>query len=239
MKKLFAVAIALAMLLSSMALAEAADFVGIWYLNELEMEGTLISPATMGIEMTFELKDDGTVTATSSQGGEDEVQEGTWAVEGEDVVVTLEDQPSTFVLEDGNLVNDSDGLKMILGREKAEGEAYVAAEPKADAAEADYAGSWKVYKLFSEGVYLDAALLGFDDLTAAIEGTTLTLNGLFFENEVIETSLADGALTFVADDPDAALIGGVTAQLLQDDALSLTLTIGDDMTFIMTRADAE
>ena len=59
MKKLFAVVIALAMLLSAAAVAEATDFTGMWYLNNMEMEGMTVSAAEFGMEMTFDLKEDG------------------------------------------------------------------------------------------------------------------------------------------------------------------------------------
>ena len=68
MKKLFAIVIALAMLLSAAALAEAADYTGVWYLNAMEAEGESYSPATFGIEMSIELKEDGTAAGTTASG---------------------------------------------------------------------------------------------------------------------------------------------------------------------------
>ncbi len=237
MKKLFAVVIALAMLMSAAAFAEAADFSGMWYLNNMEMEGMTLSAAEFGMEMTFDLKADGTVDAHQARGGESDDKQGTWTAEGDNVTITVEDEPMVFTLTEGNLVADADGIKMILGREKIEGEAFVPGEPKTDAVEADYAGAWKAYKISSEGMYIDAAAMGFDDLTAAVEGTTVTLNGFLFENEVFETALTDGALTYAAEDPESVMISGIKAQLLQDDNMSLTLTASDDLVFIMTRAE--
>ena len=239
MKKLFAVVIALAMLLSAAAVAEATDFTGMWYLNNMEMEGMTVSAAEFGMEMTFDLKEDGTVDAHQARGEETDDKQGTWTAEGDTVTITVDGEAMEFALTDGNLVADADGIKMILGREKIEGEAYVAGEPRTDAAEADYAGAWNAFKIFSEGLYMDAAVVGFDDLTATVEGTTVTLNGFLFENEAFETALTDGALTYAAEDPDTVMISGIQAQLLQDDTLRLTLTASDDLVFIMTRAEAE
>lgn len=238
MKKLFAVALALAMLLSAFAFAEAADYVGTWYLNGIEMDGETYSPASFGMEMYIELREDGTATGSNSMAGEVDVQDGTWTAEGDTVTVTIDDAPTVFTLEDGNLVSASEegDMKMIMGREKSEVEAYTPADPKADAALEDYAGNWSAFKLGTDGVYMDCDIIGMD-LSAAIEGTTVTFNGFVFSDEAVETTFADGALSFAAEDPEAALIAGIDAQLLEDGNIMLTLTISDPMTFILQRAE--
>ena len=237
MKKLFAIVIALAMLLSAAALAEAADYAGVWYLNAMEAEGESYSPATFGIEMSIELKDDGTVVGISSMGGgEAEPQAGVWEIDGDHVNVTIDDSTLAMTLEDGALIGESDGQKMVFGREKVEVEVYVPAAPKADATVEDYAGKWVSAKIGTEGIYMDAAALGLD-FTAAIEGTTITLDGILFPSEAIEATFADGALTYAVEDPENALLAGLTAQLLEDGNMSMVVTFSDSMEFILEPAE--
>ena len=237
MKKLFAIVIALAMLLSAAALAEAADYTGVWYLNAMEAEGESYSPATFGIEMSIELKDDGTVVGTSSMGGgEAEPQAGVWEIDGDHVNVTIDESTLAMKLEDGALIGESDGQKMVFGREKVEVEVYVPAAPKADATVEDYAGKWVSAKIGTEGIYMDAAAFGLE-FNANIEGTTITLDGILFSSEAVEATFADGALTYAAEDPENAMLSGFTAQLLEDGAMSLTVTFSDSMEFIMQRAE--
>ena len=236
MKKLVSVILALAMLLSMAAIAETTDYIGVWYLNKLAMEGMELSASSMGMEMTMEIKEDGTASLNGVVEGEEQVEEGTWTLEGETLTVTLDESGMDFTLVEGNLVAESDGLSMIFGREKVEEEPFVPAEPKADAAEADYAGAWVSFAMDMGGMYMDPALFGMG-LNASVEGTTLTVDGFLFSNETYELTFADGALSFKAEDPESVMIAGITLQLLEDDTMSITMTSSDDLVLIMKRAE--
>lgn len=230
MKKLFAVALVLAMLLTAVAFAEGVNYTGIWYLNEIDFGGTKLAPATLGMDMTIELKDDGSAVATSpSEEGQTDESVGTWAADGENVTVTIDEDPLVFTLVDGNLVaNSGDGMAMTFGREKVEAEIYVPAEPKTDATEADYAGNWVATQVDMDGSYINPALFGMDT-TAVIEGTTITLNGAFmFENEAFEAELKDGKLVYAAANPEEAMVAALSAQALQDGSLNLTIGEGEN-----------
>lgn len=235
MKKLFAMLVVLAMLLSMAAFAEAADLVGTWYLNEIVMGESSMSPATFGMDMTITLNEDGTASGESSL--EDEVSDGTWAIDGTTVTVTLGGDAQVFEYADGKLTADMGDGMMVFGQEKAEGEAY---QPGATVAaeEADFAGSWTATKVGFDGTYLDWAVLGDqlgDPLTATIEGTTLTLSGFLFSEQSLGMAYADGALIFSAEDPDSEMIAGITANLLEDGTLMLTMSMGSDAVFILEK----
>ena len=237
MKKLFAVLLALAMLLSMAAFAEAADVVGTWYLNELVMDGASMSPATFGMEMAMTLNEDGTASAATNAVEDEPESSGTWTIDGTTVTVTMNGEDQVFEYADDALTADTGDGTMVFGREPAEGEAYQPGEPVA-AAEEDFAGSWTATKAGFDGKYLDWTVMGDmlgDPMTAAIEGTTLTLNGFLFSGEAIETTYADNALTFSAEDPDTEMVGGITVQLLEDGTLKLTMTMSDDAVFIMEK----
>ena len=224
------------------AVEEAAEpdpaeaFVGVWYLNEMQMEGMSISPASFGVEMTIELKADGIAVGNSVQGEEVENKEGTWALEGDTVTVTIDDEPMVFTVQEGNLVADSDGMVMVFGTEKVEAEIFEPAAARTDAAEEEFAGAWTAFKINMDGSYMDAALLG-EEITATIEGTTVTLNGFLFDGDAFETQYADGALAFSVEDPESALIAGIKTELLEDGTMALTITASEDLVLIMNRAE--
>ena len=246
MKKIFALLLTLAMLVGAVALAEAADLTGTWYLNELNLDGVALSPASMGLEMTIVLNEDGTTTATYEGEGESETGEGTWSVDGDVITITIEDDPYDFTLVDGNLVSDDEDMGMTFGREKVEGETYEPAPAKEDAALEDYAGDWTATKLGFGAMFLDPSLVfGEDsDITAAIEGSTVTLNGYLFFDETIETEFADGALVYTYPEDSIMYSGSsITIQVLEDDSLSVLLASededDDDMVIIFARSEAE
>lgn len=236
MKKLLVLALSLALLLSAAAFAESIDYTGVWYLISLEAEGMTYSPADFGMEMSIEINDDGTASGTSVMGGDPQTVEGDWVLADAGITVTLDGEPANFVMEDGVLSAEQDGMKMVFGREKPEVEAYVPAAAKTDAAVEDYAGSWTALKVCYEGNYLDTSVLGFG-LSVTIDGTTLTVSGFPFEEETFETEFADGMLSFAVESPEDAIIASVSAQLLEDGTLSFTITSTEALEFIMTRAE--
>ena len=241
MKRIFAALLALAMLLAAAALAEtveapAFNYIGTWYLNELLVEGASMAPATFGMQMTMTLNADGTaaLSGTGVEGMEDAT--GIWAETTDGVSVTVGEETMAFAQTGGKLVSNLDGTGMVFGRQQAQMEVYRPGAPVATASAEDYAGVWKAHMMEMDGAYVDAALLGMD-ITAAIEGTTITLNGFFFSGDALEAEFAGGALTYAADSEEA-MLSAASAQLLSDGNLRLTLGEGEEaFGLIMTRAE--
>jgi len=224
MKKLTAIILTLALLIFPVALAESADFLGTWYLNEMTMGDNVLSPSALGMDMTLELNEDGTAVLASPT-EEAARQEATWKLEGDVVTVTVDGEDMTLSLQDGALKGEQGGMGMNFGREKVETETYQPAEARADATEADYAGNWQAAYMDMDGTYLPASMLGMD-LTAVIEGTGMTLNGMYgFENNAYEAAFSDGALVHQGGDDE--MYTSITAQLLEDGALRMTFMSGD------------
>ena len=236
MKKLLVFALSLALLLSAAAFAESIDYTGVWYLTSLEAEGVTYSPADFGMEMSIEINDNGTATGTTFMGGESETVEGSWLFGDVGITLTLDGDPADFVMEDGVLSAEQDGMKMVFSREKPEVEAFVPAAPKADTAVEDYAGSWTAVKVCYEGNYLDTSVLGFG-VNVTIDGTALTVNGFPFEEATFETEFADGALSYTIESSEEEMISGVSARLLEDDTISFTITASEEVEFILVRAE--
>ncbi len=236
MKKAFAALLILSMLLSALAVAEAADAAGTWYLIEIQSEGQSLSPADLGMSMTLELKADGTVTATTSM--DDEVGEGTWEANGDKVTITINDDPQEFTLADGKLTADEDGMIMVFSQEEPAANAFTPAAA-VEAEEADFAGVWTAERIGLEGQYYPVSILGAD-VTATIEGTTITLDGFMFSNTSMPLEFADGKLSFSGSDDESGITMGITATLLEDGMLALDLDAGESgaFTFYMNRAEA-
>lgn len=230
MKKAFAALLILSMLLSAMAVAEAADVAGDWYMIEMQAEGMTINPADMGMEMILTLAEDGTA---SMSGMGDEPSTGTWAINGTTVTVTIEGDPLDFTLADGKLTASQDDMTMVFSKEAS---ATFAPAAPVEAAAEDFAGTWNAERIGMEGQYYPVSILGAD-ITAAIEGTTITLNGFMFNNTAIQLEHADGKLSFSGSVEDATL--SITASLLEDGTMALDMDAGDQgaFTFYMVKAE--
>ena len=238
MKKVVALMLAMVMLLSVAAFAGTDEYLGTWYLNEMVMGDVTMAPGAMGMEMTLEIMEGGTGTMTVT--GEEglETAEITWTEEDDGITVVLVEQetPMTMTLADGNLVADNDGAALVFGRELSEANVFTPAQPAAEATIEDYAGEWTSFMMDLDGMYLDPSFAGIT-VTASVEGTTVTVNGLILNGEAVETTFADGALTFADEDPENALLDGLNMQLLEDGTMAFTMTFADDMTFIMQKSE--
>ena len=114
MKKLFAIILAMALLLCSAAMADenAVDISGRWELTgaimgeEVKDAGAL---AEMGVTMTVELYADGSASGENGF----TLAEGSWAADGETVSITLAGSEMSFLLQDGQL-RSNDGSMVVL-----------------------------------------------------------------------------------------------------------------------------
>lgn len=227
MKKLVALLLAL-MLCLGVALAETADVAGVWYFNEMSDGEMTINPATLGMEMTMTLNEDGTAAANDSMG---EVTEGTWAVDGENVVITFDGDPMTFALVDGNLVGNQDETTMTFGKEKAEVETFVLGEAKTDAVMADYNGTWNATLVDMLGMQLPVAEMGMMMQITVADGKVSVM-----ESEGEEPTAAEGTAT-VENGVLSIMIEGETVatplQLHEGDVLAMVVDMGEGMTMSM------
>ena len=237
MKKAFAAMLVLAMLLSALAVAEAADLVGMWYLVELSNQGQTFAPADLGMSMSIELKEDGTAHLDSSvEGG---VGEGSWSVNGD--VITIIDNAGTamdMTLQDGRLVGDVQGVTMTLAREEPGEVIDFAPAAEVEAAEADFDGDWKAEWIGMEGEFYRASILG-SEVNVNIESGAVTLNGFQFDNVALPLEFADGKLTFSGTDPDNGFQLSITTVMLEDGRMSLYLDAGAQgaVTFYLARVE--
>lgn len=236
MKKIFAVMLALALLLSLAAVAEAADFLGVWYLSEVREDGQSYSPADFGMSMSIELLEDGSAVGKSAMGADAQELSGTWTQDGDTITVIIDDEAMAFTIEDGTLVSGGDGAQMVFGREAVEVEIYTPAAP-VTAEEADFAGTWTAIKYGFDGTFYNADVMGVDDMTAEFTDDGLLLTGMFGSDEPFPVTFADGMYSFETDDENQ-MFSSIKAQKLEDGNLMLTMEISGEMVLIMAPAAA-
>ena len=244
MKKLTAMILTLALLICAVALAESADYLGTWYLNEINFGGSILAPSVLGMDMTLEINEDGTAVLTSVEGEEDASQNATWTLEGDVVTVTVlaegdeeEGETMTMTIQDGVLVAEEGGMGLNFGREKVEAEVYQPGAPVADAADADYAGQWQATYMDMNGNYIQASLFGMD-LTVTVDESSMTLTGMYvFDNDALDITYVDGALTHEGKEDE--MYGSIIGQLLDDGTMQLSFLVedGDPLVLIMEKAE--
>ena len=238
MKKLISLVLILCM--ACMLVPAMADdsLLGTWYLKEAVSGETTIPAASLGMSMTFEFKEGGSVDLISAYADESETQTGTWTQEGSVVTVTIDGQTAPLTLADGVLTLDQEGGQMIFTREAPE------AAPSTVLIDAEneeaFFGTWVLSSLEIMGQQIPASLLssfGLDlTVSLTVEAGKATLsaayNGESKEAE-ITTSFADGKLSLVAEGAEFAPLA-----LTEGGELAFVLPIGEQ-SFNLYLAPAE
>ena len=120
MKKLVSIMMALMVVClaaGALAAVEAADVLGTWYAVSAEQDGASIDLGMMGMSMTLELKEDGTLTLDNNG----EANKGTWTLT--ETGFDLKDDSGNggpVTLADGKLRMEIGGGTMIFSREPAQ-----------------------------------------------------------------------------------------------------------------------
>ncbi len=135
------------MLSMNVAAATTEDIIGTWYLNVMSYEGAEMDPAAFDMEVTLEIKEDGTAVAVFN--GEEETD--AWTLDGDTLKMEMQGDATEFQYEDGYLIVDQDGVGMKFGKEK---EAFEGFEP-GDIVESpelsDFNGTWNATMIDMDG----------------------------------------------------------------------------------------
>ena len=207
MKKMLSLLTALMMLCAMLpAMAEGADVTGIWYLSSVMLGDTEMSPASIGMNLSFDLKADGTAVAIMAGAEETKEETATWALNEEGaLVITQDGTDSVFTVGDGRLEGDLGGVIGVFTREAPVAEAAPA--PVAAESEDAFLGSWKMTKVDMDGTLMPVDILssmGMEIsavLTVEAGKASVVLNFLGTELPAIEgsTAFADGALAMTVE----------------------------------------
>ncbi len=220
MKKGLSVLVALAMLLTLAmpALAEAASVAGVWTMTAMISSGVEIDPASMGMEMSMDLAEDGTGTLTAFGVG----SEVTWTFDGATLDVTDPDGTVSFELqEDGTLRADISGMETIWSSGAVDSPEAAPVETPAVATDVEdgaAVGVWQLASASAANIAVDLQAMGLEILIEFAEDGTCTMT----TNGVSETGAwtQDGANISMTDDASGTEL---VFQMLEDGTLLVDL----------------
>ena len=155
MKKLISLILILCMACMLIPAMAEDDILGDWYLNELSLNGTTVSPADMGMTMTYTFKEGGVLEMTGEMMGEKNSATGTWSLDGSTITITIEDSTQTATFADGKITIEDQGQVGTMTKEAPE----VKEKAKTVAADSEEAffGSWTLNAMDVMGMYVDKA----------------------------------------------------------------------------------
>lgn len=238
MKKLIALTLILCMACMLVPAMADESIVGTWYLSEISAQGQSFSPATFGMSMSFDLKEDGTAEGVTSYGSESQAVTGTWKLEGETISITVDNATQSGSFTGDSFTIESPDGSMIFTRNAPEA-APAAGNTVAADSEAAFYGTWVLssVEIMGQSVPVEMfAAFGLDmKITATIEAgkTTLAMsyNGESQQKD-LSSSFRDGKLYLADEGSEIALA------LTEGGALTLELPIeGNPMNVLLTRAE--
>ena len=227
------------------------DVVGTWYANSLTIDGlNVFHPGAIMMEMTMEIREDGKgeVTTTSEE-SEPDVDEFEWKIDGDNIVITSDDEVLEGVYSDGSISINLDGMTMTLGQEKEEYVPYEPGKVLEDTKLEDFDGEWNSSLMSAFGMQVPTGTLFDIQLNLSISGgkatlvtiengteTTTELEGELDKNVLVLKSTEENTEEKTEDDAeDYSMFSTETMRLyLQDDG-KLCFTTADSL----EEADAE
>ena len=243
MKKLISLILILCM--ACMLIPAMADgtVAGDWYLKIMIVDGTEYDAAAMGYNITMSINEDGTMTMTSPT--EPDPMPGTWTLEGDQITITVDDEPASGTVTADSITMISEEYTMIFTQEAPV--AITLADTKAAGAAEEFYGSYLCKYVDMEGSLMDITAMGYST------GMTVSESGI----EIIPTNdddmmaftlgllaltpdgFEDGALKLVS----ATNSDGLSAklELLEDGMIKLSAVrsdINETMTFYFLPAVA-
>ena len=137
------------------------DVIGTWYANSLTMDGlSVFHPGAIMMEMTLEINEGGKgKVTTSSEESEPDVNDFEWKIDGDNIVITSDDEVLEGVYSDGNLSIDLDGMTMTLGQEKEEYVPYEPGKAVEDTKIEDFDGDWNSTLMSAFGMQVPTGTL--------------------------------------------------------------------------------
>lgn len=100
---------------------------GRWAIEEMTVDGVTYPPDVLGMNWTFDLREDGTAGMTQETNGEKHEGTGTWQQSGETLLITVEGTGLPATVAEGRLTISADNVVAVFTRETA----YGAEEPAA------------------------------------------------------------------------------------------------------------
>ena len=240
MKKLISLVLALCLACMLIPALAEDDVTGEWYAN------------MMGVAVKFTINADNTFTMEVP--GLGQTQEGTWKLEGEEITLTVGDQPEKGTFKDGVLSMTFGGQEVALSREPIEG--IKVAEVNAEAKAEDFNGEWTLKYMGMQGLVVDLSAAGeqaesmpktlkFEDGALVFPEGENSISQMV-GGDTTKLAYADGIYSYLMDLGETAGVKiEVKAELLQDGMLALTInmsygeeTMGVQLYYVKAEAEA-
>lgn len=227
------------------------DVIGTWYANSLTMDGlSVFHPGAIMMEMTLEINEGGKgKVTTSSEESEPDVNDFEWEIDGDNLVITSDDEVLEGVYSDGNLSIDLDGMTMRLGQEKEEYVPYEPGKAVEDTKIEDFDGEWNSTLMSAFGMQVPTGTLFDMQLNLSISGGKATLVTIEDGTETtaeLEGELDQNALVLKSteektedEEEDYSLFSTETMRLYLLDDGKLCFTTADSLDEAADAEDSE
>lgn len=227
------------------------DVIGTWYANSLTMDGlSVFHPGAIMMEMTLEINEGGKgKVTTSSEESEPDVNDFEWEIDGDNLVITSDDEVLEGVYSDGNLSIDLDGMTMTLGQEKEEYVPYEPGKAVEDTKIEDFDGEWNSTLMSAFGMQVPTGTLFDMQLNLSISGGKVTLVTIEDGTETtaeLEGELDQNALVLKSteektedEEEDYSLFSTETMRLYLLDDGKLCFTTADSLDEAADAEDSE
>lgn len=227
------------------------DVIGRWYANSLTMDGlSVFHPGAIMMEMTLEINEGGKgKVTTSSEESEPDVNDFEWEIDGDNLVITSDDEVLEGVYSDGNLSIDLDGMTMTLGQEKEEYVPYEPGKAVEDTKIEDFDGEWNSTLMSAFGMQVPTGTLFDMQLNLSISGGKATLVTIEDGTETtaeLEGELDQNALVLKSteektedEEEDYSLFSTETMRLYLLDDGKLCFTTADSLDEAADAEDSE
>lgn len=226
------------------------DVIGTWYVNSLTMDGlSVFHPGAIMMEMTLEINEGGKgKVTTSSEESEPDVNDFEWKIDGDNIVITSDDEVLEGVYSDGNLSIDLDGMTMTLGQEKEEYVPYEPGKAVEDTKIEDFDGDWNSTLMSAFGMQVPTGTLFDMQMNLSISGGKATLVTIEDGTETtaeLEGELDQNALVLKSteekteDEEDYSLFSTETMRLYLLDDGKLCFTTADSLDEAADAEDSE
>ena len=227
------------------------DVIGTWYANSLTMDGlSVFHPGAIMMEMTLEINEGGKgKVTTSSEESEPDVNDFEWKIDGDNIVITSDDEVLEGVYSDGNLSIDLDGMTMTLGQEKEEYVPYEPGKAVEDTKIEDFDGDWNSTLMSAFGMQVPTGTLFDMQMNLSISGGKATLVTIEDGTETtaeLEGELDQNALVLKSteektedEEEDYSLFSTETMRLYLLDDGKLCFTTADSLDEAVDAEDSE
>ena len=227
------------------------DVIGTWYANSLTMDGlSVFHPGAIMMEMTLEINEGGKgKVTTSSEESEPDVNDFEWKIDGDNIVITSDDEVLEGVYSDGNLSIDLDGMTMTLGQEKEEYVPYEPGKAVEDTKIEDFDGDRNSTLMSAFGMQVPTGTLFDMQMNLSISGGKATLVTIEDGTETtaeLEGELDQNALVLKSteektedEEEDYSLFSTETMRLYLLDDGKLCFTTADSLDEAADAEDSE